>query len=212
MRSEIIKKVINKLSAGTDVYKHEIPEMPKNLQKVENKKDIEYIKYIKKLTKSLGVDPMTGLWTRQNFEDSSKREGAYLYIDGDGLKKINDEYGHAAGSAAILALSQGIKSALRGKDEVKMSRYGGDEFTVHVGEISVTTGITIAKRILESINKQKITDFFKGDEETKKKLEDVKLKASIGVGKTEDEADKALYKAKEKGRNRVEFYTKETKH
>ena len=79
-------------------------------------------------------------------------------------------------------------------------------------DISIATGVNIGKRIIENINKQKISEFYSGDEKIKKELDEIKLGASIGVGKTEDEADKALSTAKNKGRNRVDFYNKGSSH
>jgi diguanylate cyclase (GGDEF)-like protein len=149
---------------------------------------------------------MTGLTHKEHFKKIEKSPGVYILIDGDGLKKINDVHGHNAGHAAILAISDGIKAALRQKDNVTVTRSGGDEFIVHIEGVSIPTGVAIGNRILEKIHQQKISDHYTGDPETKKKLEGIELKASLGVGYTEEEADKALYQAKNKGRDRVEFF------
>ena len=208
----LIQKVKQKL-ARTDVEKHEykVPALSPTLLKTQSKREIEYLKHIKKLENILKQDPMTGLYTKQHFDVLEKKKGFYIIIDGDNLKKINDKHGHAAGHAAIEALSEGIKKVTRA-EEFKVSRMGGDEFVVHSKTISIATALKIAKRILESIHKQKISDFFKGKESVKKELENVPLQASIGVGSTEEDADKALYQAKNKGRNRVEYLKKEKLH
>ena len=205
-RTNIIKKVIAKLSAAEPEHTYEIPKIPKELEHTTSKRDIEYLKYIKKLIGIISQDPMTGLLHKQHFEQLEKEKGIYLYVDGDGIKKVNDTYGHAAGHAAIEALAAGIKNVLRGKDETKVTRFGGDEFVVHIKDVSIATGVKIAHRILESIQKQKISDHYKGEKSVKDELSDIALGASIGVGNTESEADKALYQAKAKGRNRVEFF------
>ena len=201
-RKAIISSVINKLAEEPG---YEIPKIPKNLENPQSEREKELLKYIKKLMTAISKDPMTGLYTKQHFEQLDKAPGIYIGIDGDNLKKINDSYGHKAGHAAIEAIAKGIKSVLRNSDKVKITRSGGDEFMVHMEDVDTTTGVMVAKRILASINKQKISDFYKGDPDTKEKLSKVSLEASIGVGKTDDEADKALYKAKQMGRNRVEI-------
>ena len=106
------------------------------------------------------------------------------------------------------------KSTLRPKDKItieRATRSGGDEFIVHVENVSIATGVAIATRILDSIRKQKISSHFQGDDSMKEKLGKIMLSASLGVGYTEKEADEAMYKAKQKGRNRVEFINKQLK-
>jgi diguanylate cyclase (GGDEF)-like protein len=188
-------------------FKFEVPELPDELKKVTSPRDKAYLDYIKLLQQKLKQDFMTGLSHKEQFEGHDKGSGAFIYIDGDGLKKLNDTLGHEAGSAAIMALAQGIKNALRGGDNVEIARMGGDEFAVHIQGASLSTGVAIAKRILESINNQKLGSFYKGkDSKAKEILSELTMKASLGVGRTKEEADKALYTAKQKGRNRVEFY------
>jgi len=208
-RKIILSRVVKKLAqTEPSEYKYEIPKIPSHLQKPESNRDKEYLKHIKKLMNTISLDPMTGVYNKQHFEKLKKEQGVYLMLDGDGIKKVNTEFGHDAGHAAILALSKGIKSVLRNKDNVTISRFGGDEFTIHIKDVSIATGVQIGKRIIESINKQKISEQYKGKDEIKEKIDNITLGASIGVGYTEDEADKALYKAKNKGRNRVEFFSK----
>ena len=204
-----VKKILAKKIAKPVIdYKYDIPKLPPDLAKATSKRDGDYLKYINKLFDTLKLDPMTGLYNKQHFEQIKKDPGVYLYIDGDGIKQINSEYGHEAGHAAILALAAGIKSVLRKNEEATPSRVGGDEFSIHLEGVSIATGVLIGKRIIESINKQDIGTHYKGSDKVKKELSEVKLGASIGVGYSKEEADDALYKAKAKGRNRVEYFTK----
>lgn len=191
-----------------DEHKFKIPELPNELKQVTSLRDKAYLDYIKLLQQKLRQDFMTGLEHKEQFESSEKTSaGVFIYVDGDGLKKLNDSLGHEAGSTAIMALAQGIKGALRSRDNVQVARMGGDEFAVYVEDASMSTGVAIAKRILESINSQKLSDFYKGsDLKIKEVLSQLNMKASLGVGRTKEEADKALYEAKQKGRNRVEFF------
>ena len=202
-RDIIISKVYQILKKAQTEQEFSIPQIPKNLLNPKTKREIDYFKYIKDIHKLIDKDSLTGLSTK-----TKEGLGVYIFIDGDGLKKINDTLGHEAGTATIKALTKGIKSALRRKDNAEISRTGGDEFIVKLEAISTVTGVKIANRILDSIHKQDISEFYKGDEDVKEKLSKISLKASLGVGKTKEEADKAMYKAKEKGRNRVEFHNK----
>jgi diguanylate cyclase (GGDEF)-like protein len=184
---------------------YSIPKVPSELKFAQNAREKEYLNIINQMMAVMKQDPMTGLTHKEQFKSTEKPKGVYIMIDGDGLKKMNDTYGHAAGHAAILAISDGIKSVVRSKDNIQVTRAGGDEFIVYVPDVSIPTGISIAKRMLENIRKQKLSKHYQGDED-KEKLDNITLTASFGVGYTEADADKALYMAKGKGRNRVEFY------
>lgn len=200
------KKDVREVLAKTPYSQYAIPAIPNDLKHAKTEREKQYLKIIDELLEVIKKDPMTGLTHKEHFRTIERPAGVYILVDGDGLKKINDTFGHTAGHAAILAISDGIKAVLRQKDNITVTRSGGDEFIVHVEHVSTPTGIAIANRILESIRKQKISKHFHGDAETKARLDELQLTASLGVGYTEEEADKALYKAKEKGRNRVEFH------
>lgn len=189
-----------------------IPTIPAELKYPKTPKEHKYLDLINELMTIMKQDPMTGVMHKEHFKIQRQPESqkigmrdVYIMIDGDGLKKLNDKFGHAAGSAAILALSNGIKSSLRPTD-MAVTRFGGDEFLVHIKKASIPLGVKIANRILENIRKQKISTYYVGDANTKKELEDITLTASLGVGYSEQDADKALYKAKGNGRNRVDFF------
>ena len=197
--------------------KYTLPSIPDELKRATTEREKAYLGYIKALLEKVQQDFMTGFLHKEEFQrrqDVANDTGAYLFIDGDGLKKINDQMGHEAGHAAILAIASGIRQALRAREasDTQIMRAGGDEFVIFIKHISLSTATIIANRVLESISKQKILDFYKGtDAETLEKLKTYPLSASVGVGKTREEADKAMYKAKANGRGRVEFYTAEVK-
>jgi diguanylate cyclase (GGDEF)-like protein len=189
---------------------YEVPQLPLELKKPTTERERAYLDYIKNLIRQVEQDFLTGFLHKEEYSrrKSDFGPGVHIFIDGDGLKKINDSLGHAAGTAAILGITNGIKQALRGSDKVTISRPGGDEFVVFVEGASLSTGVQIAKRILAKIQEQSIASFYEeNDDVVKQKLKDWPLSASVGVGKTEQEADKAMYKAKQKGRGRVEFFT-----
>jgi diguanylate cyclase (GGDEF)-like protein len=167
-----------------------------------------------RLYKRAVKDGLTGLYNRIFFENYllKSEEGARRYnkklslmiIDIDNFKQINDSYGHRAGDTVLCSVSKLIMNRLRKSDLA--ARYGGDEFVVLLSE----TGKEVAGCVGEDINKmlgeQEVS--YESSEGIKK----VKITVSIGIAEVEKEddrlillekADKALYKAKEQGRNHV---------
>ncbi len=129
---------------------------------------------------------------------------ALLMIDSDGLKKINDTHGHKYGSMTIKMIADIIKSYTRRTDFA--GRYGGDEFMVCLVESTKEDGMIFAERLRKTVEmKSLFTD--KGKE--------LEITISVGVSCYPDSgkelydvienADKALYKAKNKGKNSVAF-------
>jgi two-component system cell cycle response regulator len=125
-----------------------------------------------------------------------------LMIDVDNFKKVNDEYGHPAGDAVLKELARIIKETLRTVDVV--GRYGGEEFVAVLPHTAHELAMETAERLLRTIHEHV---FLAGDRK-------VHVTVSVGVASypsaTVDspstlirEADQALYRAKEAGRDRV---------
>lgn len=125
-----------------------------------------------------------------------------LFIDLDRFKLVNDHHGHLVGSQALRQLSQVILQCVRQVDT--LARYGGDEFTV----VLVDTDFEIAQRVAERIRRtveETLFDAGRGHA--------LRLTCSVGVAtyplhgtareQLLDVADKAMYRAKSNGRNRV---------
>ena len=122
-----------------------------------------------------------------------------LFIDLDGFKEVNDTLGHELGDQLLLVVSQRFIGCLRGSDTV--SRLGGDEFTVILRAIpTIEVAARIAQKILSSINELIILEGHI-----------VQVSASIGISiyplNSEDsqtliqQADAAMYRAKQSGKN-----------
>ena len=166
-------------------------------------------------------DPLTGLLNRRAFHDTMKyrtelRERrssenqnpphALVILDIDHFKNINDTYGHAAGDAVLVEISNRLTHVMRDKD--MLMRWGGEEFLVFLNQIPVEKIPQVVERILISVGARPI-----GFEQ---KVIPVTVSAgyiSLPVG-TESEidpswekmlnlADSALYMAKTRGRNRA---------
>jgi len=125
-----------------------------------------------------------------------------LFLDIDHFHDINTRYGHDGGDAALRLIAQTIKSRLRGIDVV--GRYGGEEIVVGLVGADRTDSQNIAEQLRETVAATDIVALSTG--------KTFRLTVSIGVAVLEaglsldqllKNADKALYKAKHTGRNRV---------
>lgn len=153
------------------------------------------------------TDALTGLYNRWSLQVETKRELArasrygvpvsLLLVDVDRLKAINDSSGHHAGDRALVAVAAAIRRHLRIHDTA--ARYGGDEFAVLCPHTGGQDAVALAERI-----RQEVQDA--GHERP--------LSVSIGIEAVEGApvptaeqliaaADRALYAAKEEGRNRT---------
>jgi diguanylate cyclase (GGDEF)-like protein/PAS domain S-box-containing protein len=92
------------------------------------------------------VDVLDGEIKRSN---RTNREFALLFFDMDGLKRINDRYGHMIGSQALCRLADVLSSCCRGIDTP--ARFGGDEFAVVLPETNARKAHQVARRICESV-------------------------------------------------------------
>jgi diguanylate cyclase (GGDEF)-like protein/PAS domain S-box-containing protein len=111
------------------------------------------------LRKQAASDPLTGLANYRHLVDvldseikRSKRTGrefALLFLDLDGLKLINDQFGHLAGSQALCRLADILSSSCRDIDT--SGRYGGDEFALILPETGAQEAHRVARRICESV-------------------------------------------------------------
>jgi diguanylate cyclase (GGDEF)-like protein/PAS domain S-box-containing protein len=160
-------------------------------------------------------DALTGLPNRLLFVDRldtaltrarrAEEAIAVLFVDIDHFKSINDSLGHTAGDILLRTLAARLRSTLRNEDTV--ARLGGDEFTVLV------TGIKDPNDLLRLA--QKLHTTIKAPVEVAGR--ELSVSASIGVGlfpqdgETAEQllrnADLAMYRAKELGRDRTQFYT-----
>ena len=157
-------------------------------------------------------DGLTGVFNRHYFDihikqitqkaNDSKMPLCMLICDVDDFKQVNDTYGHQAGDIIIKTIAATLKDMLRVTDLV--ARYGGEEFTVFLNDVTIDQAMSIA----ESVRKQVESISF----EIKTNEEPIKKTISIGVtiyktGESINDfierADKALYQAKEAGKNTV---------
>ncbi len=159
-----------------------------------------------------GTDALTGLNNRRAFFDKAASLFAYckrnqqpisaLMLDVDHFKKINDSYGHAAGDVALRNLARLLDDNLRHSD--LSCRFGGEEFAVLLPNTTAAEAIEMANML----RKMMMTTIIALADENA-----LSLTASFGIsddGKTVEDllnhADKAMYLAKNNGRNHVMAY------
>ncbi|KPK03482.1 MAG: hypothetical protein AMS20_10515, partial [Gemmatimonas sp. SG8_28] len=155
------------------------------------------------------TDPLTGLFNRrklvQKIEQEAQRSGrtgkpfAVLMMDVDEFKAVNDRFGHHAGDRVLVAVARVLHDSVRVIDSV--GRYGGEEFVVVLPETDRTHGVETAERIRAAVASRRLAPG----------VEDTRVTVSIGVAEFPtdgttvdviiDSADRALYVAKQRGRN-----------
>lgn len=161
-------------------------------------------------------DSLTGLPNRRLLDDRlaqavhlarrRERKLAVMLLDLDDFKQVNDGFGHRAGDAALREAAQRLSACVRKADT--LARYGGDEFVIVLSEVQGETDCRlIADKALQALARELPV----GDAS-------VALSASIGISLFPADAgdgdallrnaDAAMYRAKQKGRNQYEFYVK----
>lgn len=158
------------------------------------------------------VDALTGVHNRRWMNDAfprvlhrcalNKQHSAVMVLDIDHFKRVNDSYGHLVGDAALKALADIMQHNLRPHD--LLVRYGGEEFAILLPDTALEEARAIAERLRRMVAANEVVSHGVAF-----KITVSSGIASIGnVGEMETsfaQADQALYRAKEGGRNRVEI-------
>lgn len=184
-------------------------------QDISERKSIE-----KKIEHMAHHDALTGLPNRtlakaraeqiMAMAKRSNAKAAFLFIDLDGFKAINDTLGHSAGDAMLKTISFRLKECVRESDII--SRQGGDEFLLILSDIKENQLIdSVAEKVLNELEKPFVIN---GNT--------LAVSGSIGIALYPDHgetfeallqsADTAMYKAKELGKNNYHFYTQQMTH
>lgn len=160
------------------------------------------------------IDPLTRLWNRDSIfrlldlelerAASARGDLGVAMVDIDHFKQVNDSHGHPVGDEVLASVAERIRAALRDTDLV--GRYGGEEFLVVLGA-DAATRVQVAERVRQRVTATPVPSA----------AGPLKVTVSIGVSGAHPvpsaardvligEADRALYVAKEKGRDRVEVW------
>lgn len=217
--------MIKVVMENTDTINFDIPsnildEIQTNIQNIiesfdipdENKLDvIKKINFMYTQTKQMSItDPLTRLFNRRHFEVEFEREFkrakrynnplSIAVADIDFFKKVNDNYGHSCGDYVLREIGYIIANNFRQTD--LLFRYGGEEFVIILTETSGENSLIPLERLRKAVENHNF----------RFNNQDLKVTLSIGVSSNMDfettselfdDADKALYEAKNNGRNQI---------
>ncbi len=166
----------------------------------------------RRLSRQSLIDPLTGVANRAAIEaeairaiERAPRAGgavSLLMLDLDHFKAINDRHGHAAGDRVLCATTEAWQALLRGRDP--LGRIGGEEFVVVCVDTTLEQAIVVAERLREATAALRFDDI------------DTEFRVTVSIGVAQSQrtgdthegvlarADAALYRAKQRGRDRVE--------
>ncbi|MDG3039779.1 sensor domain-containing diguanylate cyclase [Roseicyclus marinus] len=165
-----------------------------------------------KLRTEVSRDALTGVLSRGAFFDlldiafrafrQRQSQSCLVVLDIDRFKRINDDYGHPVGDEVLIAIAEKTLVSVRPDDRV--GRIGGEEFGIVIRDVGVDVAQVVAERVRTAIETIRLPE-----------RETLRFSASFGVAALTPgmgsvdawyaQADKALYEAKNKGRNRVEL-------
>ena len=210
--SQILQDVNEELSSLNTSYEYLVLELREAKEKAEILAN-ELQSANRRLLDLAFRDGLTGLYNHRYFQEEMDRElsralryermFSLIIFDIDHFKKVNDTYGHPVGDEVIIAISRAAEKAVRTTDV--LARYGGEEFAVVLPEANFTEAKVVAERIRSYIENLSLT--VNG--------EIIKVTVSLGYtsyrhvshikekGPIISMADRALYTAKQAGRNLV---------
>ncbi len=175
-------------------------------------RNVEATRHAAMLSREASIDPLTNVANRRAFDDMARElvdarnhllPVSLCMIDIDHFKQLNDSIGHLQGDLALRTVADTIAARLRGENDI-VARFGGDEFLLLLANTSIAEAIEIAERIRAAIAALNLPT---------PGMPDQKITVSIGVSAVmarqisiEEliaEADRALYRAKAAGRDKV---------
>lgn len=213
-----LDSLVREMMKDTDVMRSAMQQMSAQLS--ASKLEIELLhQELESVRGESMTDPLAGVLNRRGFEsrintffsdpDVNDSSLSLLMIDIDYFKKVNDSYGHPFGDKVISVIASTIKSLVKGQDVI--ARLGGEEFAVLLPETNATGAFVIAEKIRQNIEHGKIRRLDNNGEVGG-------ITVSIGIAtyikgcslaRLIDQADRALYLSKQKGRNQTTLYANE---
>lgn len=214
LRLQDIQSVLGKLIEETKIMMDENQYLVEKLG-ASSQELTELRKDLASVREEAFTDPLTGIANRKCFDSRLLQAAAecveedkpltLLLLDIDYFKRFNDTFGHQAGDQVLRLVAQTFLRSVKGQDTA--ARYGGEEFAVILPHTNLQNGLRVAESLRNAVATKEVVN-----RQTNKKLGQV----TISVGATQyhvgesledfiERADQALYRAKDAGRNRVEY-------
>ena len=209
---DTFKNILDEIIGETKSINSHTIQIQQKLQKTTN--ELESLKQAFIQTKrEASIDFLTGVANRKAFKevmevmadnaDNGGKRLCLLVIDIDHFKKFNDDHGHLVGDEVLKFVAKKIKANVRGKDFV--ARYGGEEFVVLLPMTPLSGATVVAENIRAFFAKSalKIATKSKNLGHITTSIGAAEFKPGEGLSEFVERADKALYHAKNSGRNKV---------
>ncbi len=212
---QYLGKALKSLVSSLQKSREEVKLLNRTLQKRVDEATEQLRQANKQLTRTVQIDYLTSLSNRRHFEAELEKllkcettqqldNLCLMLIDIDNFKRINDEYGHAAGDVVLTQVAKVLESHMRPDDLV--ARYAGDEFVSRM-RCSRSVALKRAEQIRHAVEVMAVQ--WQGH--------DISVSISVGlycqtftrdqdIGTVMHNVDLAMYRAKRSGRNRVEDY------
>ena len=187
-------------------HQAQITEMAERLEGLRDELD--------SVRKRAAIDPVTEIYNRASFDEQIEREvdlstlfgkrGCLLMVDIDHFKWVNDTHGHPCGDEVLKQFAGTLARCFMRKDDF-VARYGGEEFVIVLRELEIPIATDVAERGMNAIRNLEV---FFGEME-----QPIRMTASMGIARLRqgetasswvERADRALYQAKNAGRDRIE--------
>ena len=173
------------------------------------------------LTEVASTDPLTGLLNRRAYEMAASREWgrcvrrnlpiSFLMIDIDFFKHYNDSFGHPQGDQCLKALARCLRNSLNRSTDV-VARIGGEEFVVMLPYFTEETAWVMAEKLRQAVAEMEIDPYEGFDSQGDLSYQHITISIGLATAVPElgmqaevllQQADKALYLAKQRGRNQT---------
>lgn len=203
---ETVSQLKGFLAERGDRYEARITEMAARLESLRDELD--------NVRRQAAIDPVTGIYNRAAFDEQIEREidlatlfnkyGCLIMVDLDHFKWVNDTHGHPCGDHVLRVVADTLTRCFMRRDDF-VARYGGEEFAVVLRDIELPVARDVAERGMMAIRNLEIE--YEGLEEP------IRITASMGLARLRrgetasswvERADRALYRAKDAGRDRIE--------
>ena len=209
--SFVLKPLLERLAGEThDMIRHSKSLVRRLTQSSDRIEELE--QFLSEARREAATDPLTGLANRRAFDAAlldfaakamnSGQNLAVLIADVDHFKTVNDRWGHDTGDAVLRMVANCLRQAVRGRDTV--ARHGGEEFSVLLPDTTLDGAEAVAENLRSSVCQSHLA----------LEASNTVLTVTISVGVTAyvagekltgtlARADRALYRAKQDGRNRT---------